>query len=118
MKRDIDEQRSQLGAKWLIGLDAARMLKVTTPYLTKMLRPFLTHKSTSQRNRAAFHNGYAYGVADLERVASIMTALGCSALEGCKILHGINVLGERRMLPYIIRQLDLDTSYLKHLGGK
>lgn len=115
MLRDIDTQRAELGGSWLIGQDAARMLQVTAPYLTKMLKHYLTHKSTSQRNRAAFHNGYAYSVADLERVCAIMTALGCSALEGCKILHGVNVLGEKKMLPYILRHLELDTSYLRSM---
>jgi len=57
--------------------------------------------------KGARYVGYAYAVHDVERIAAIMAALGCYALEAAKVLWAIRRLGHLGLLAMIEKQLNL-----------
>ena len=94
--------------EWIDARSAAIFLRPCTPkHLNENVGPMLTRKTGNKPGtRTARSGGWLYHRHDLKRVRAIMDALGCKAQRAAWLFHSIKVLGERRMLPFLSKEIE------------
>lgn len=89
---------------WNDARTAALWLKPCTPkHLNEELGSYLRRESGNKPGtRTARSGGWLYHRADLERVRTIMDALGCAPLRAAQHLHAIKTLRDRALLELLL----------------
>lgn len=95
---------------WHDARTAALFLSTTPKHLNEELGPMLTRETGNRPGtRTARSGGWHYHRHDLERVRCIMDALGSKPLKAVQFFHMMKVVEERKLIPYLLEELERNT---------